>query len=350
MDYYNKGNDYGSGYGASNPYDNSNPYNSRPSNPYDRQQGNPYDRQQGHSNPYDTGHQYNAGPPAYTSPVEMQPLGGQAPYDQQPQAPREDPNALLNEVRQVSRAADDLESRLGELQRLQRGFVAGQGQSNKEIDALSADIMTGYRGLTDRVRRIKGQREAGSQRNRPQIESLDRKVRNAINAFQKLESAFRKEVSESQRRQYLIVNPTATQSEIEEATSGSDVQIFQQALLNSDRRGQAQSTLRNVRERHDAIQQIERTMMELNQLFQDLDRMVIEQEPMIENIETKTAAVHEDLEQGNNQMVKAVSSARAARKKKWICLAICVAIILIIVLIIIIYMATTGKFSGSSKQ
>nr|XP_023908596.1 syntaxin-like protein psy1 [Quercus suber] len=303
---------YNNNYGGSGGYGQANPYASRDDNSFDTRNDPP---------PPSYGQAYGQNPD-----VEMQPLThGAAPYSQSPSPAPQDPNAVLNECRAVGRAIDDLESRLQELQRLQRSFVSGTGTSNKEIDGMSADIMTGYRGLADRVKRIKGQRAAGEPRNRAQVEALDRRIRKAINTYQQVESQFRKEVQEQQRRQYLIVRPDATESEITEATkSGADAQIFQQALMNADRRGQAQSTLRNVQQRHVAIQQIERTMLELQQLFQDLDRIIVEQEPMIMNIETKAEETHTHLEAGNVHVSKAVDSARAARKKKWICLAICV--------------------------
>lgn len=255
----------------------------------------------------------------------MQPLNnGAAPYSQSATPVPRDPNAILNECRAVGRAIDDLQNRLGELQRVQRGFVSGSGNTNREIDGMSADIMTGYRGLADRVKRIKSQPEAGQPTNKPQVDALDRRIKKAINLYQTQESNFRKEVQEQQRRQYLIVNPEANEAEIREATQdGGDTQIFQQALLNSDRRGQAQSTLRNVQQRHDAIQQIERTMIELQQLFQDLDAIVVQQEPLVQNVEQKAEETHTHLAAGNEHVGKAVNSARAARKKKWICLGIC---------------------------
>jgi syntaxin 1B/2/3 len=253
----------------------------------------------------------------------MQPLtGADANYDSN--APRGDPNAILNDCRAVARAIDDLENRLDELKRMQRNFVGGTGTSNRDVDNLSADIMSGYRGLGDRVRRIKSQPDAGNPRNKAQVEALDRRIRKAIQHYQTQESQFRKEVQEQQRRQYLIVRPDASEAEIREATeAGGDTQIFQQALLNSDRRGQAQSTLRNVQQRHEAIQQIERTMIELQQLFQDLDAIVVQQEAPIMAIEQKAEETNQHLEAGNVEVEKAVGSARAARKKKWICLGIC---------------------------
>lgn len=278
----------------------------------------------GASNPYDTDGSYGNPPPAYGGGVEMQPLTHNgAPYSSTP-VPQRDPNQILNDCRAVSRAVDDLEGRLQELQRLQRSFVSSAGVSNKDVDALSADIMSGYRGLADRVKRIKGQPDAGNPRNKPQVDALDRRIRKAIQSYQQTEAAFRKEVQEQQRRQYLIVRPDATESEIREATEGGgDTQIFQQALMQSDRRGQSQSTLRNVQQRHDAIQQIERTMIELQQLFQDLDAIVVQQDVAVQDIEVKAEETYGHIEAGNVHLDKGVSSARAARKKKWICLGIC---------------------------
>ena len=63
-------------------------------------------------------------------------------------------------------------------------------------------------------------------------------------------------------------------------------------------------------------------MIELQQLFQDLERIVYEQEPLVEKIEQQAETVQEDLVKGNEEMTHAVTSARAARKKKWICLGI----------------------------
>lgn len=252
----------------------------------------------------------------------MQPLAGQ-PYSQQPTPAPQDPNAILNECRDVSAAIDRLDSDLANLRARQSDFLQTGNTSNRDVDSISAGIMASYRELGGKVKRIKSKPEAGQSRNKPQVDALDRKIKRKINDFQGIESAFRKDVQEQQARQYKIVNPNATEAEIREATQdGGDTQIFQQALMNSDRRGQAQSTLRNVQQRHDAIQQIEKTMIELQQLFQDLDAIVVQQEPMVQNIEQKAEETNTHMVAGNTEVGKAVKSARAARKKKWICLGI----------------------------
>jgi syntaxin 1B/2/3 len=277
----------------------------------------------------------------------MQPLNDPFADPHGTSAASRDPNAILNDCRDVGRGIDDVEGQLQGLQRLHRQFVSGTNATNKEIDATGAEIMTAYRALADRVKRIKSKPEARNPRNEAQVNALDRRIRKAINNYQTIESQFRKDVQEQQRRQYLIVNPQATEQEILQATeSGADTQIFQQALLNSDRRGQAQSTMANVRQRHDAIQQIERTMTELAQLFQDLDTIVMQQDPMIMNIEEKAEETQTNMVQANQHLDVATSKARSARRKKWYCLGICVAIVIVIILIIVIYLAATGKLGS----
>lgn len=98
---------------------------------------------------------------------------------------------------------------------------------------------------------------------------------------------------------------------------------FSLQLMQSGRSAEARTRLAAVQQRHDEIQNIERTMIELAELFQDLERIVVEQEPLVENIEKQAEQVQDDLVKGNTEMATAVTSARAARKKKWICLGIC---------------------------
>jgi len=101
-----------------------------------------------------------SGPSTDVSDVEMQPLT-ENPFDdhqgRQNTPQHRDPNAILNDCREIGRAIDELENELQDLQRVQRSFLTGSGTTNSEVDAKGADIMSGYRSLADRVKRIKSQ-------------------------------------------------------------------------------------------------------------------------------------------------------------------------------------------------
>jgi syntaxin 1B/2/3 len=83
-------------------------------------------------------------------------------------------------------------------------------------------------------------------------------------------------------------------------------------------------------------------MVELAQLFQDLDQIVMQQEPLVENIEQKGEEIHQNVVQGNVELTGGVEKARAARRKKWWCL-------LIVVIILIIIAIALGVIFGRQK-
>ncbi|KAL8877781.1 MAG: hypothetical protein Q9192_008599, partial [Flavoplaca navasiana] len=336
------GNNQG-GYGAgANPYDQgSNRYNQTGGNPYQQQQSsNPYSQQSTQSAGYGARPQQGGYGQTQTAPyvddsdMEMRPMNGNAGG--------RDPNAILNECREIDRGIDSIERNLERLRFLQQRAIddvdASQNTAtNRELDSLSSDTMTLYRNFGHRLKLIKGMKESGDPRNSPQVGRVDRKLKNAINEYQQVDSEFRKKLSAQMERQYRIVRPDASDQEVREAVEDtSRGQVFSQALMQSNRRGQAQSALSAVQGRHEAIQKIERQMIELAQLFQDVDAAIVEQEAPVQAIETGVEKTHENIQGGNKQLDGAIKKARSIRKKKWICLGIGITIILIIVIIILI--------------
>ena len=92
-----------------------------------------------------------------------------------------------------------------------------------------------------------------------------------------------------------------------------------------------------VRARHNDIQKIEATIMQLNQLMEDLATAVVLQDEPIQATEQHTENVKKDTEAGNVHLDKGIASARRARKLKWWCFFICVAIVIILALVLGLY-------------
>jgi syntaxin 1B/2/3 len=242
-----------------------------------------------------------------------------------------DPNAILNECRSIDQGVDRIEQNLNQLRMLQDRSLndadaSGGSQTSRQLDALSSETMALYRELTDRVRQVKSSPDSRQPKNAPQVGRIDRRLKNAIQSYQQVESAFRKKTQDQMARQYRIVRPDADESEVRAAVedvTGAGNQVFQQAMMQSSRQGQARAVLNAVQDRHAALQRIEQQMIELAQLFQDMDTLVIQQEVQITNIEQKGEEVVENLDKGNEEIAVAVTTARKTRKKKWICLGIC---------------------------
>ncbi|KAI1613690.1 syntaxin 1B/2/3/4 [Exophiala viscosa] len=327
-------------YGTYNPYgQGGNPYDQVTEGGYngggqgynDRQgQGYSAGRPQAQAQPQGQGQDgsYYADEEQRTGGYEMRNMNGN------------DPNRILNECRGVDQAIDEIEADLQRLKGLQSRYLADTNTSAQsplriEVDRTGENIMTKYRGLVSRVKNIKQQPESGNPRNAPQVGKVDRRLKTAINQYQQVEREFRKASQEQMARQYRIVRPDASDAEVREAVEDpNNQQIFSSALIQSDRRGEAQTVARNVSQRHEDIQKIERQMIELAQLFQDLEALVVQQEPAVTQIEQRGEEVTEHVSKANVELDGAVKKARAARRKKWICLGIVVLIIIILAIVL----------------
>lgn len=264
--------------------------------------------------------------------------------------------SILNECADIGRGIDTIEQNLNQMKMLQQRSLADADNSagsntNRQLDSLSSETMAMYRSLTERVRMVKSNPESQQPKNAPQVGRIDRRLKQAIQNYQQTESQFRKQTQDQMARQYRIVRPDADEQEVQAAVDDpTGGQIFQQALMQSNRRGQAQSVLNAVQDRHAQIQKIEQQMIELAQLFQDMDTLVVQQEVAVANIEQKAEETVENFDKGNEEIAVAVDTARKTRKKKWICLGIVVAIIVVIAVGIAIYVLTNKSTTSTNAK
>jgi syntaxin 1B/2/3 len=258
------------------------------------------------------------------SNVEMEPLAPNGSSF----ARQGDPNAILNECQAISDGIAVIKEDLDALRRLQKRSLSdtdssANSETNRNLDAMNSKIMSSYRGLAARIKDIKRQPDSGSPKNAPQVTRVDNSLKGAINEFQKIESQFQRDLKEQMARQYRVVRPNASEAEVQEAVEDtSNQQVFSQALMQSDRSGQARQAKMAVQDRHVAIQKIEKQMVELAQLFQDMEALVEQQEAAVTVIEQKGEEVVENMESGNQQIMKSIDITRSRNRKKWWCLLI----------------------------
>lgn len=175
-----------------------------------------------------------------------------------------------------------------------------------------------------------------------QIGAVKNRFKETIMRYQEVEKAYRTKYRQRTERQLRIVKPDATQAEIQSALEGETggQQIFSQALMNSNRQGEARGALREVQERHSDIQRIERTITELAALFQEMSILVEQQDEQLNVIKDHAQHTEQEVAAGRQQTDKAVVAARRRRKRRWICFW------LLIVIIIIVIAAVVGGVCG----
>ena len=80
--------------------------------------------------------------------------------------------------------------------------------------------------------------------------------------------------------------------------------------------------MKAVNDRHLAIQEIERQLIELAELYQELDALVVQQEAAVTQIEQKGEQVTENVGKANHEISGAIEKARSRNRKKWWCLLV----------------------------
>ena len=127
-------------------------------------------------------------------------------------------------------------------------------------------------------------------------------------------------------------------------------ELTRKQQLKTNRTATANTVLGNVRARHNDIQKIERTMIELQALMEDLASTIQLQDTQIQQTEQHTEQVKHDTEAGNVQLTKGIEHARRARKMKWWCFGIVVIILVIIAIVLGVIFGTGVVGTGAGNK
>jgi syntaxin 1B/2/3 len=129
-------------------------------------------------------------------------------------------NSIFDEISQVQNSIQQLEQRLNH-------FEVSFSEPG-EISRLSSEIINHYRDLVERVTAIESKSDP---KNASQVRSKKRKLVSLIQLYQTLLSDFRKHSQTVAERQYRIVDPEATDTEVQKAVSSKpNAPIFQHAV------------------------------------------------------------------------------------------------------------------------
>ncbi|KAJ1733510.1 hypothetical protein LPJ61_001526 [Coemansia biformis] len=145
------------------------------------------------------------------------------------------------------------------------------------------------------------------------------------------------EYRERLKKQYLIANPDATESEVRAAIEDDEAdQAFGLGIQRSNKHGNAKYVLDRVKERRDEVKKIEKAIVELAELFAEMSKMVNEQQESIDSIETAVEASYTNVDSGHREIKQAVVITKKTRKLRWWFLA--VLIIALIVIAVALYL------------
>jgi syntaxin 1B/2/3 len=290
---------------------------------------------------------------AQANSYEMQGIGGEKG------APSMDSFfADISDIQDTIRQIDDNVNRISDLhsRSLNNMDEASQQQAQQQLASMSSETSRLTNAVKNKIRTLDSQTarlpNSGDKNVRKtQIGAQKNRFKETIQRYQQVEQTYRKKYRDRAERQYKIVKPDASPEEVKAAIEDdSGQQIFSQALLNSNRYGEARGALREVQSRHEDIKKIEKTLVELAQLFQEIDILITEQGEQIDVIDQHATAVETDMQAGLQATNKAVDSARKARKKRIICFIIIIVILIVIAVAVVASICGKGNCGGNNNN
>uniref|UniRef100_A0A8I6WXH9 t-SNARE coiled-coil homology domain-containing protein n=2 Tax=Hordeum vulgare subsp. vulgare TaxID=112509 RepID=A0A8I6WXH9_HORVV len=157
------------------------------------------------------------------------------------------------------------------------------------------------------------------------------KLKKRMDDFQVLRESIRQEYREVvERRVFTVTGNRPDEETIDDLIeTGRSEQIFKDAVQQQGR-GQILDTVAEIQERHDAVRDLERKLLELQQIFLDMTVLVQVQGDTIKTVDTHVSNVDKHIQQGMDSLQKAKTPQKKSRK--WMCYAI---ILLLVVVAIV---------------
>ncbi|KAL2229224.1 UNVERIFIED_CONTAM: Syntaxin [Sesamum indicum] len=163
--------------------------------------------------------------------------------------------------------------------------------------------------------------------------ALKKKFKDRMSEFQTLRENIHQEYREVvERRVFTVTGTRADEETIDQLIeTGDSEQIFQKAIREQGR-GQVMDTLAEIQERHDAVRDLEKKLLDLQQIFLDMAVLVEAQGDMLDNIESQVSSAVDHVQSGNTALQRAKSLQKSSRK--WMCIAILILLIIVVIIVV----------------
>jgi len=170
-----------------------------------------------------------------------------------------------------------------------------------------------------------------------------------MNEINTIQTSYQEKLKEKMVRQLAVMNPDGTDytnEQINEMIESGKTSIWTQNLLRETE--DARQKLNAVQARHEEIVKLEKSIMEVHEMFLDLAVLVESQGAMINNIEDNVLKTGDYIRTATVELDMARQHKAAFNKKRWIC--ICIGLLAVIIIVAVIAAEFSGGSSNDNKQ
>ncbi|CAL5188762.1 unnamed protein product [Lathyrus oleraceus] len=164
------------------------------------------------------------------------------------------------------------------------------------------------------------------------VSGLGKKLKDMMDDFQGLRGRMQMEYKETvERRYFTVTGEKADDETIDNLIASGESENFMQRAIQEQGRGQIMDTISEIQERHDAVKEIEKNLIELHQVFLDMASLVESQGQHLNNIESHVAHASSFVRRGTEQLEEARVQQKSSRK--WTMYIIILSLILVILIL-----------------
>lgn len=165
------------------------------------------------------------------------------------------------------------------------------------------------------------------------VNGLRKKLSDSMNSFNDLRNKMASEYRETvQRRYFTVTGENPDESTVDTLISTGQSETFLQKAIQEQGRGQVMDTILEIKERHDAVKEIERNLKELHQVFMDMAVLVESQGEQLDDIENQVNRASSFVNRGATQLQ--VARKHQKNTRKWACFGILLVLIVILIIVL----------------
>ncbi|XP_013072663.2 syntaxin-11-like [Biomphalaria glabrata] len=167
-----------------------------------------------------------------------------------------------------------------------------------------------------------------------QMNRLTAELNIISNDFFRIQAEYLDKMKSRLRRQLIAKGETVDESKLDSITDQNSYSVFTENYIIDVHN--AEKTLRDLEDRQKDILALEKSISDVNQLFQEMNLLVTTQGETLDTIELAIEETDQCLQRGAEHLGEAVQSKRKFFRKKCCCIALGVTLGVVIFLIIVI--------------
>lgn len=174
-----------------------------------------------------------------------------------------------------------------------------------------------------------------------QLRTLSKQLRAATGHVTAAAAEFQRTVQQRQVRQMCIVSDFGEEEkeEIMRKAEADPVAMQMEIMQRIEQFGVSKETLDRIEElenQNDKMKNIEKSVQQIQQMFEQLAQMVVDQGEMLDEIEQNVQNTKDFVAQAKVQIIKAAEHKSSARKKKFLWMMCCLAMIIVLIVVFLV--------------